>query len=212
MSGFWIEDPPAHFGKYRKKKKLHRFFGSERGGVIFFWKRARGAKNIDFPKIFRNRYKNSSKAIFFRNLRFSGRKLSKTAFYRWKYLLGGLSRFWIPTLDWPFRPRFRGLWKPKKSIFPKFLEISIKPVIRLFLPEIYVFEFGKGKKNRFRGVNDVQSSWKKNWPPSKILDSGEKKIFFWKNFFFEKKIFFPKKFFFSIFFFFLILLFGMIFL
>ena len=39
-----------------------------------------------------------------------------------------------------------GFGGPKKTIFPKFSEINIKPVMTLFFPESYVFEVQKLKK------------------------------------------------------------------
>ena len=136
----------------------------------------------------RNHYKNSSKAIFFRNLRFSGPKLPKTSFYRWKWPLIGLSRIWIFGLKLPFGQRFRGLWRPKKMDFGQILRNHYKTNSKV------IFSWNL----RFWGAKKQKTSiWRCKWPlidlkkilgPIEIFGFWGKKIFFSKkkNFFFAK--------------------------
>ena len=46
---------------------------------------------------------------------------------------------------------FRGSERPKTSIFPKFFEITIKTLVRLFSSKIYVFEVQNTPKHHFIG-------------------------------------------------------------
>ena len=50
---------------------------------------------------------------------------------------------------WAFRGPFRGSERPKISIFPKFFEITIKTLVRLFSSKIYVFGVQNTPKHHY---------------------------------------------------------------
>ena len=92
------------------------------------------AKNIDFPKFHRNHYKNSSKVIFCRNLRFRGLKKHKTLIWLSKWVLIKLTQIRIFAINWYFRTHYRQMLRAKNIDFPEILKnhskTSFKPIFR----------------------------------------------------------------------------------